>query len=167
MLAWTTLKLFWTHCKTIIRKVSKKGESFYGNDSNDAAECNNVNNDEEEVGHFNFNFKNINEAGKESLYEALFNDNGTQIKSQFNELSDNLLSKHNANIQKINFSQKTDNEFLIETLQREFAFLRRELNSKDVILKMLLNDRDGLNAVSKNGNNVVKDTNDKENQECQ
>ena len=45
--------------KTIIRKVSREGESFYVNDSYDAAECS-VNNDEEEGSHFNFN--NISEA---------------------------------------------------------------------------------------------------------
>ena len=50
----------------------------------------------------------------------------------------------------------------IETLQSEIAFLRGDLNSKNVIVKMLLNDRDGLNVVNKNVNNVVKDINNKE-----
>ena len=88
---------------------------------------------------------------QEKFHETLINMIKVEVKK---ELSNNMESGINAKTTR----EKTSNEFLIESLKSEITFLRGEVNCKNEIIKLLLNDCDVGNKYVKD---VAKDSNNK------
>ena len=80
----------------------------------------------------------------ENFYNTLNNMIKKEVKKVVNDsIKQNYATFINDSIDK-NFTRESlvsDNEPLINTLQSEVEFLRKEISSKDTIIKLLLNDR--------------------------
>ena len=80
----------------------------------------------------------------ENFYNTLNNMIKKEVKKVDNDsIKQNYATFINDSIDK-NFTRESlvsDNEPLINTLQSEVEFLRKEISSKDTIIKLLLNDR--------------------------
>ena len=121
----------------IINKGKGSTESFYTNDNslvnivqdgNDSLTCDDATN-------------TAMTFIDESFNEILLNKIKTEVKSVLNTELNNLLKDSNwQKIIKVTEPKENNNDLLINSLNDEIAFLRRELESKDCIIKLLVNE---------------------------
>ena len=135
----------------IVNKGKNDKESFYVNDNHS------IDIQEEETTAVNNGNDEVNNLIDEAFHDILINKIRSEVKIAVNAELQSLRTSnalHPINISEPMQYEKNINRVLLKSLNSEIAFLRKELESKNTIIKMLLSDRDNSKLNNKKENEI-------------